>query len=88
MAHSDTTKEAHQILIAIYKQMTPAVKMRRIFDAYRTGKILAMAWLKLSYPDATEEQIWQLWARKHLGDELFEQVYSKNSEHTSDKRNS
>ena len=88
MAYSDTTKEAHQILIAIYKKMAPTAKMHRIFEAYRTGKILAMAGLKLSYPDATEEQIWRLWAKKHLGDELFEQVYSKNSEHTSDKRNS
>ena len=75
MTHSDTSKEAHQVLIAIYKRMTPAVKMHRIFETYRTGKTLAIAGLKLSYPNATEEQIWRLWARKHLGDELFEQVY-------------
>ena len=77
MKYSDTSKEAHQILIGIYKQMTPAAKMHRIFEAYATGKILAMAGLKLSYPEATEEQIWWLWAKKHLGDELFEQVYGK-----------
>ena len=77
MAYSDTTKEAHQILIGIYRKMPPAVKMHRIFEAYRTGKILAMAGLKLFYPNATEEQIWRLWVRKHLGAELFEQVYGK-----------
>jgi len=29
----------------------------------------------MSHPDASEEKVWHLWARRHLGDELYEKVY-------------
>ena len=83
MRHTDTSKEAQQVLIGIYRRMPPAVKMRRIFEAYRTGKMLAMAGLRLSHPDATEKKIWQLWAKKHLGEKLFEQVYGSTTNEKS-----
>ena len=62
-------------MIDLYRKMPPAVKVRRIFSAYETGKILAMAGLRLLHPDASEKQIWYLWAKKHLGEKLFKQVY-------------
>jgi len=50
-----------------------------MFDCYEMGKVLAMAGLRLRYPDATEEQIWRLWAKQHLGEKLFNEVYDKCS---------
>ncbi|MHC4206898.1 MAG: hypothetical protein ACYSTT_19755 [Planctomycetota bacterium] len=52
-----------------------AQKAQRIFSAYRMGKMLSMAGIRMNHPDASEEQVWHLWARRHLGDELYEKVY-------------
>ncbi len=75
MNEQDTSKDAQQVLIDIYRRMPVAVKAEQIFQAYQTGKILAMAGIRLSHPDATEKQIWYLWAKQHLGEKLFNEVY-------------
>jgi hypothetical protein len=43
------------------------------------GRELVMARLRMRYPEASEEKIWHLWARQHLGDELYEEVYRNRS---------
>ena len=75
MGIKDTTKQANQVLVGIYRQMSSSSKGDLIFDAYRTGRELAMAGLRQLHPDATESQIWQLWAKRHLGKELFNCAY-------------
>ena len=75
MNSEDTSKHAHKILVDIYRHMPTTAKAVRIFEAYNTGKILAMAGLRQSHPQATEKQIWFLWARQHLGEKLFKEVY-------------
>lgn len=71
----DTSPEAQRVQIEIYRRMTVAEKARRIFDAYNTGKLLAMAGLRERYPQASEKRIWQMWAKQHLGEKLFNEVY-------------
>ena len=75
MNPKDTSTDAHKILVDIYRRMPPAAKATRIFEAYNTGKILAMAGLRQSHPQAIEKQIWYLWAKQHLGEKLFNNVY-------------
>ena len=75
MVANDTSSEAEEILCRLYRSMTPAEKAKRIFSAYSMGKMLGMAGIRMDNPDASEEQIWNLWARRHLGDELYEKVY-------------
>lgn len=75
MIVSDTSPEAEEVLCRLYRNMTPAQKAQRIFSAYRMGKMLSMAGIRMANPDATEDQVWHLWARRHLGDELYEKVY-------------
>ena len=75
MKQKDTTDNAREVLFQSYRKMSVRVKTMRIFDTYQTGRILAMAGLRESHPDATEEQIWYLWAKRHLGDELFQEAY-------------
>lgn len=72
---SDTAPEALAVQYEIYRQMSPARKFEIIFDLYRMGQELVMAGIRMRNPDATEEQVWRLWARQHLGPELFEIVY-------------
>ncbi len=76
---SDTTPEAQRVQYDIYRKMSPARKFELISDAYHTGKLLAMAGLRMRYPQASEEEIWRLWAQQHLGKELFEQVYGASA---------
>lgn len=75
MNQRDTTDSARKLLVQIYREMPVSAKTMRIFDAYQTGRILAMAGLRDSHPDVSEERIWLLWARRHLGDELFQKAY-------------
>jgi hypothetical protein len=71
----DTSPEAEQVLVGIYRRMPPDVKFKRTFEACHLGKMLAMTGLRELYPQATSKQIWLLWARQHLGDRLFEEAY-------------
>jgi len=81
MAANDTSAEAEEILCRLYRNMTIAQKAQRVFSAYRMGKMLSMAGIRMNHPNASEEQIWHLWARRHLGDELYEKVYQgRNNE--------
>ena len=75
MSLSDTSPEAEAILCRLYRNMTIAQKAQRVFSAYRMGKMLSMAGIRMNHPDATEEQVWHLWARRHLGEELYGKVY-------------
>ncbi len=80
MKPKDTTDNAREVLFQSYRKMSVRVKTMRIFDAYQTGRILAMAGLRESHPDATEEQIWYLWAKRHLGEKLFNSAYGKGAQ--------
>jgi len=75
MSLDDTSAEAEAILCRLYRNMTIAQKAHRLFSAYRMGKMLSMAGIRMNHPDASEEQVWHFWARRHLGDELYEKVY-------------
>lgn len=77
MRQKDTSPEAEEVLLDIYRRMPAAAKFERIFSAYQFGKILAMAGLRYLNPDATEKQIWFLWAKRHLGEKLFKDVYGE-----------
>lgn len=72
---SDTTPEARRVLYELYRRMSPARKFQLLCDTYEMGKDLALAGLRMRYPEANKDQLWRLWARQHLGQELFEKVY-------------
>ena len=75
MGISDTTSQAQKIQCDIYSRMSPARKIELIFDAYRTGQLLSMAGLRNQYPTAGEDEVWHIWAKRHLGEELYNKVY-------------
>ena len=81
MFSNDTSPEAEKILTELYRDMPVTKKVRLIFNAYNTARQLAMAGIKLSNPGATEKQIRRLWAKQHLGEKLYNEVYgSENNE--------
>ncbi len=75
MKQDDTSKQCQEILVELTRKMPLSAKVRRIFDMYETGRVLSMAGLRQLHPDVGEAGIWRLWARHHLGDELYEKAY-------------
>jgi hypothetical protein len=75
MGISDTSTKARKVIFELYRGMSPARKIELIFDAYRTGQMLAMAGIRLQHPNATDKEIWHLWAKRHLGEDLYKKVY-------------
>ena len=89
MTQTGTSREADEFLVGLYRKMSPEVKVSHIFDAYQMGKILSMTGLRQLHPNATEQQIWCLWAKQHLGEKLFDAVYGDalNEAISENKRN-
>ena len=74
-AKSDTSPEARRVLYDLYRRMPLGRRLELAFDMCDTGRALAIAGLRMRHPDATDEELQRLWARQHLGQKLFEQVY-------------
>lgn len=72
---SDTSPEALRVQYDLYRRMSLGRRLELVFDMYDTGQQLAMAGLRMRHPGASEEELKRLWARQHLGQELFERVY-------------
>jgi len=75
MSTRDTSKEAEDMVTQLYRDMPTAKKVKLLFDAMRMGQQLAMAGLRQLHPQADENQIWHLWAKQHLGEELYQHAY-------------
>ena len=75
MISADTSREAEDVLVELYRQMPVSRKIARIFEAYTMGKMLTKANLRQIYPEADENRIWRLWAKQHLGEQLYESAY-------------
>jgi hypothetical protein len=78
--HIDTPKSVLEIQYDLYRRMSPAKKIELIFDAYRTGQLLSMAGIRMQYPSANEDEVWHIWAKRHLGEELYNKVYGGSKE--------
>jgi hypothetical protein len=72
---SDTSPEAQRVQYDLYRRMPLGRRLELVFDMCDTGRLLAMAGLRMRHPNASGEELTRLWARQHLGRELFERVY-------------
>lgn len=79
MKDSDTSPEARRVQIGLYRRMTPARKFELISQAYEFGRGIAMAGIRLRHPNATDAQVRLMWAKQHLGAELYERAYASKS---------
>jgi len=77
MNAKDTTRQANEVIVDAYRRMPSTVKIFHIFEAYRMGRALAIAGLRQLHPDAGEKEIRRLWAKQHLGEKLFNDVYGE-----------
>ncbi len=71
----DTAPEIHDKQCELYRNMSEAEKLKLVFQTYRAGRRLAMTGLRIRHPEADEREIRRLWARQHLGAELFDEAF-------------
>jgi hypothetical protein len=71
----DTAPEVWNVQCELYRGMSEAEKLKLVFETYHAGKRLAVTGLRIRHPEAGEAEIERLWARQHLGDELFDEAY-------------
>jgi hypothetical protein len=75
MGITDTSRDARKTQYELYRQMTPARKLGLVFDAYRTGQLLSIAGIRMQYPSAGKNEVWNIWAKRHLGEKLYKKIY-------------
>jgi len=68
-------QDLQRVQCEIYRRMSAREKLELVFGTYGTGKELSLAGIRLRNPDASEADLRQIWAREHLGEELFKSVY-------------
>jgi hypothetical protein len=53
---SDTSPEAENVLIDLYRRLPPARKMKQVLDLNRTVELLALVDVRRRHPDADERE--------------------------------
>jgi len=71
----DTPHEVQRAHYEIIRRMPLDRRLELVFDTCEMGRGIAMAGLKMRHPNATEKELWWLWAHQHLGQTLFDEVY-------------
>ena len=62
----DTTAAAEQVLVQLYRRMTPEQKLHAIFELQRAGDAIALAGIRSRHPSVSErEAALRLAARKY-----------------------
>ena len=72
---SDTAPDAMEVLLDLYRRMTPAQKLRRVRDLTLASNQLVLAGLHTRHPDESEPDLLLRLARIHLGDAVVAQAY-------------
>ena len=71
----DTSADAEEVLLAIYRSMPPWRKLQLVEDANRTASILAMAGLRIRHPGESEDRLRRRLFALRLGEDLATRVF-------------
>ncbi|MCB9762365.1 MAG: hypothetical protein H6739_21390 [Alphaproteobacteria bacterium] len=72
---TDTHPDAERVLIAGYRRMSPADKLRRVVALTQGAQQMALARLREEYPDDTDRQRQLRLASLWLDDETMRRVF-------------
>ena len=70
-----TSPPVQRVHYELCRRLSDSRRLELAFDMCDTGRLLAIAGLRMRNPDASEDQLHGLWSREYLGSELFEHVY-------------
>jgi hypothetical protein len=71
----DTTLEAAEVQMEIYRRMSPGEKIALVEEANRRARALALAGLRQRHPDASEAELFRRLMDLTLGEALAREVY-------------
>lgn len=71
----DTSPEAFEVQLRIYREMSPARKLQQVNALIRASRRLAMAGLRERHPDASDEELKKRFAALVLDAETVRKVY-------------
>jgi len=71
----DTSAAAEAFLIAGFRQMSPAEKMRRVVELTHAAEQMALARIRAEHPDASERELRLRLASLHLDRETMMRVF-------------
>jgi hypothetical protein len=77
---SDTAPAAHEVMIGLWRDMTPARKMRILLESNRMCDELALAGIRRQYPAATEHQQRMRLAARRIDRELMIKAFGWDPE--------
>jgi hypothetical protein len=71
----DTSLEAEEVMLDIYRRMSPRRKLELVDDAIKTGRALSMTGLRSRHPKESRERLRRRLLGLVLGEALAMQVY-------------
>ncbi len=77
----DTSADAEEVQIEIYRRMTASRKIELVEEANRLARDLAFAGLRRCHPQASAEELFRRYVGLTLGEELATEVYGPLKEH-------
>ena len=75
MRSADTSVEAHQVQLAIWRAMSPAERARLAVEMSETVARLAVDGIRARHPDYDDESVHRAFLRLRLGDDLYGEVW-------------
>jgi hypothetical protein len=75
MKPEDTSPEAWQILLDIYRRMTPDEKLQRTFEMSDFLRSICEAGIRTAHPSASEREVFLRLTQRTIGHELFQRAY-------------
>jgi hypothetical protein len=79
MCPEDTSPEAWQVFLIAQQRLTPGERIVRVLQHSEFRRSLVLAGLRRRHPEAGESEIFRMYARQKLGDELFRKVYGESA---------
>ena len=71
---NDTSPDAEEVLLEIYRQMTPGRKWQLLDGLYRMARQFHAAGVRMDNPNATDDEVLTEWFRATLDEPLFEEL--------------
>jgi hypothetical protein len=77
----DTSPDAEEVQIEIYRRMTAAQKIELVDEANRLTRDLVMTGLRRRHPEASDEELFRCYVGLTLGEELATAAYGPLEDH-------
>jgi hypothetical protein len=72
---ADTTEEAHQVQLAVWRRMTPAERVALTAEISDNVARIAVEGTRRRHPDYDDDTVHRAFLRLRLGDDLYREIW-------------